>query len=455
MKMNIFKHLPLLALFAVAGLFVVSCSKDDDEPIEPEKKEIALDKQVEDIVFEVVSDTVFSSGHFVMVAANAATSFSDAQKQMAISLYKSQLQDYSDKIATEVGAKGSELMWRSVSFNYWSVDESGQDIKLSARAYWGYIDGKDLNPQNILLCPHYTITKNAECPTMTISYEALFLCRNNLLIMPDYIGFGATKDRVQPYVNHNLCAQNCIDALTAGYKVFAQSTKANLADNFKLCVVGASQGAGNALAVHKWIDTHPDFADAWHFAYSFCCAGPYSPAITFEKYFEQDKLTLPCAIPLTLKAMFAAYPDILGQWTEDDFYSDDYVTNLKPKIDEMIASKKFDTYAISNEFATRYNHDSSSVSLSDILSADALNRNSEMHKALFKCLDNNDLTKDWTPVHPIYLSHDSSDDVVPLANAEAMASAFPDKTNLTITKLGSGHLGSCLMWFIMNMSKTW
>ena len=71
MKMNIFKHLPLLALFAVAGLFVVSCSKDDDEPIEPEKKEIALDKQVEDIVFEVVSDTVFSSGHFVIVAANA------------------------------------------------------------------------------------------------------------------------------------------------------------------------------------------------------------------------------------------------------------------------------------------------------------------------------------------------------------------------------------------------
>ena len=55
---------------------------------------------MEDIVFEVVSDTVFSSGHFVMVAANAATSFSDAQKQMAISLYKSQLQDYSDKIAT-------------------------------------------------------------------------------------------------------------------------------------------------------------------------------------------------------------------------------------------------------------------------------------------------------------------------------------------------------------------
>ena len=121
----------------------------------------------------------------------------------------------------------------------------------------------------------------------------------------------------------------------------------------------------------------------------------------------------------------------------------------------MIASKKFDTYAISNEFATRYNHDSSGVSLSDILSADALNRDSEMHKALFKCLDNNDLTKGWAPVHPIYLSHDSSDDVVPLANAEAMASAFPDKTNLTITKLGSGHLGSCLMWFIMNMSKTW
>lgn len=449
------KHIIALLAVAAVGLFAASCSNESDEPRQPE---IKLDEQVENIEIEIFADTIFSIGQLSEYIQNINVEGYESMLDMGRSLFLQTKQNYANQIATIMGAPGSELMWRSVSYNYWSTDEQGRDIKLSARAYWAVLDDRNLSPSNILLCPHYTITNNAECPSQTITFEAMFLCSNNLLILPDYIGFGTSADRVQPYVNHNIGAQNCIDALTAGYKVFRTATKTNVQNDFKLCVVGASQGAGNALAVHKWIDTHPDFADTWHFAYSFCCAGPYSPTVTFEKYFEQEQITNPCVIPLTLKAMLAAYSSILGSWTEDDFYSDNYLQNLKPTIDQMIASKEFGTGDINNVFFDKLVPETDSIKglpLSYILSADALNRDSELCKAMFKCLADNDLTSGWAPLHPIYLTHDLGDDVVPYANAEAVAAAFPNKATLSTTNLGSGHLGSCVMWLLLNMSKTW
>ncbi|MBO7476968.1 MAG: hypothetical protein J6U04_03430 [Salinivirgaceae bacterium] len=449
------KHIIALLAVAAVGLFAASCSNESDEPQQPG---INLDEQVENVEFEIFADTIFTIGHLYAYIQNINVEGYESMLDMGRSLFLKTKQDYSKQIATEMGAPNSQMMWRSVCYNYWSTDEQGRDIKLSARACWAILDDRDLSPANILLCPHYTITNNAECPTQTITFETMFLCSNNLLILPDYIGFGTSADRVQPYVNHNIGAQNCIDALTAGYKVFRTATKTNVQNDFKLCVVGASQGAGNALGVHKWLDTHPDFADTWHFAYSFCCAGPYSPTVTFEKYFEQEQITNPCVIPLTLKAMLAAYPSILGSWTEDDFYSDNYLQDIKPTIDQMIASKKYSTGDINKVFFDKLVPETDSIKglpLSGILSADALNRDSELCKAMFKCLANNDLTSGWAPLHPIYLTHDRGDDVVPYANAEAVAAAFPDKATLSTTNLGSGHLGSCVMWLLLNMSKAW
>ena len=59
MKKYCFKYLPLLALFAVIGLFATSCSKETDES-EPQQPEINLDEQVENIEFEVFADTLFT-----------------------------------------------------------------------------------------------------------------------------------------------------------------------------------------------------------------------------------------------------------------------------------------------------------------------------------------------------------------------------------------------------------
>ncbi len=289
----------------------------------------------------------------------------------------------------------------------------------------------------------------------------MMMSGNRLLIIPDYEGFGVTKDRVQPYIIHDLCAQQCIDALKAGYKIFRDKASIPLMDDFTLSVAGVSQGGGNALAIHKWLDTHADFADRWRFDFSYCAAGPYSPRITFEKYFEQKKLVYPVVMPVVIKAMIASYPDILGKWKEEDFFSDSYNAK-KDVIDLMVNSKEYTSDEINDYIFDMYPHEGEKdiksrkeIWLTDILSADALNRESELCKALFVCLDKNDLTKGWTPIHPIHLYHGKGDQIVSYANAEAVMKAFPDKTDLSSPSMNDDHIGTSLQWLMSIVFNTW
>jgi len=355
--------------------------------------------------------------------------------------------------------------YRSIDYLYWSVDEKGEPVQLSARIVWGgYKFFKwfhEIRPDYILLAPHYTISDDFECPTSGRSIEDLMMAGDKLLVMPDYLGFGYTKDRVQPYGIHDLCAQNSIDALKAGYKIYRDVASVPLEKKFTLSVAGVSQGGGNALAIHKWLDTHPDFAERWRFDFSYCACGPYSPRITFEKYFEQKKMVYPVVMPLVIKAMRAAYPDILGKWKEEDFFSESYLQQ-KAVIDKMVDSKEYTSDEINEYIFNMYPHKGEKginggkeIWLSDIVSPEVMNLESELCKAFFECLDKNDLTKGWTPIHPIHLYHGKNDNIVSYANAEAVKQTFPDKTDIKMPLTSDSHVGSSVHWLMSIVFNTW
>ena len=350
--------------------------------------------------------------------------------------------------------------FRYVDYTYESVDEQGNPVTLSSRVCWGVMMGVgsyyfEFRPCDLVLCAHSTIADDLQAPTKDGSIETLLLQGDRVLILPDYQGFGASKDRVHPYINHDLCAQHCIDALKAGYKVFADRCGFPLHPDWKFYLIGDSQGGANMLATQKWIDTHGDFADRWRFQYSYCAVGPYSPRITFEKYFEQKVLDYPVVMPLTLKAMFAAYPDILGKWKEDDFYSETYLQH-KSDIDLMISSKEFSANTINSVIFQMFPHTGETgikpgeqIYMTDIVNPEVCDMNSEKCKALFQCFERNDLTKGWTPTHPIHLYHDKGDTYVSYANSEAVVEAFPDKATLKEPdRVFADHLKTCVFWML-------
>ena len=350
--------------------------------------------------------------------------------------------------------------FRYVDYTYESVDEQGNPVTLSSRVCWGVMMGVgsyyfEFRPCDLVLCAHSTIADDLQAPTKDGSIETLLLQGDRVLILPDYQGFGASKDRVHPYINHDLCAQHCIDALKAGYKVFADRCGFPLHPDWKFYLIGDSQGGANMLATQKWIDTHGDFAERWRFQYSYCAVGPYSPRITFEKYFEQKVLDYPVVMPLTLKAMFAAYPDILGKWKEDDFYSETYLQH-KSDIDLMISSKEFSANTINSVIFQMFPHTGETgikpgeqIYMTDILNPEVCDMNSEKTKALFQCFERNDLTKGWTPTHPIHLYHDKGDTYVSYANSEAVVEAFPDMATLKEPdRVFADHLKTCVFWML-------
>jgi len=363
-------------------------------------------------------------------------------------------------VENEYGSNGVETSYRCCEFNYWSVDAFGEPVKLSGCVAWSTAtigsQTVDQSQERVVLVPHYTILSDSQAPSKLESLEMAALVNDCLVILPDYMGYGVSKDMVHPYLNHDLCAQNCVDALDAGYKTFTEMSTADLEDDWKLYVTGCSQGGANSLAIQKWMEMNPDFAQRWRYQYSYCGSGPYSPSVTMKCYMENEYQSYPCTIPMVLKSMIYSYPDIMGQFSEEEFYSDKYLAK-KAEFDEILAEKEADSEEVNNLFFKYFPcNKSDQVKMSDILNPKLYNPDSDLSKALFACLEKNDLTKGWTPAHTIRLYHSKGDEVVPYENATAVVEAFgKGKVDLDTATFRLGHLASCVMFLATLTSDLW
>lgn len=367
-------------------------------------------------------------------------------------LFSDKIMQHQKKIGDALCIEKPRIGYRQVVYTYNSTDQHGDKIELSAVVCWERFehDGwHDAAPDGIALMEHYTITDDAESPSHSFPLDVAILM-GKLVVAPDYIGYGVSKNSMHPYLNYDVAAENSVDALVAGYEIYSKMSSAGMHNNWKTVVLGASQGGGNALAVHKYMDTNPAEAAKWNFAGSLCAAGPYSPSLTIQTYMEWGTTEYPVVIPLVLKTMIDSYPDVMSQWSEDDFYSDTYL-KIKPQIDEMIASKEHTAKEINGYiFSSLLDDDSEKkISIDYILDKDALKNEPDMMKSLFECFAKNDLTTGWTPTHPIMLYHSMMDSVVPFSNALALQNAYgKEKVTIIKDKDNNKHGMSCATWML-------
>ena len=428
-------------LLAVA-LVLAACSKD------------AAGSQGEDggstigsVVYEIESIEDFTADE--VVSRIFPSDDSQATGTDVAKLFMGSVAAREQQLQNELGVEDVKLGYRKINYLYSSTDHLGNPVTLSSALYWSrYKVGEewyDIVPERICLTEHYTITSDAECPTNSYPVEP-HLLGNSLVVMPDYLGYGYTADKFHPYLDHNTVAVNSLDALDAAYGICRDHSPVLLGGEWTMCVLGASQGGSNALAVHKYLDTHPALAKEWNFTHSNCAAGAYSPVRTFAAYMQWEQLEYPVVIPMVIKTMIESNPDIMWQWSEEDFYSDEYL-EIKPQVDAMLAGKKHTTDEVNalffSQFATAANP--ALVNIKDIFSAEAQDIESDMMKALFICFERNDLTKGWTPKHPVKLYHSKGDRVVPFENAQEALAAFGKNATLQVVE-NEGHVSSCTMW---------
>lgn len=293
---------------------------------------------------------------------------------------------------------------RLYTYKYPSVDADGNVIYLSA------LMGvpPEHNPLNLIIGCHETITSNYECPSewnnsagrplesgncMMLQY-----CRNDiirqpscLVIMPDYEGYGITKDRAHPYLYQELTARQVVDAVRSGlayynYLVGIGKTKPFMDNNWQSVSVGYSQGGSVSLATHKFIELN-GLARELHYAGSVCGDGPYDPVAHLRYYMKDngetydgdnktahtpEKVSMPIVMPLILKGMCDSNP-LMKQHYVDDYLSAKFlltesITFLEAKANEK-KKDQYSTNRINEEYVkmmkegktgsyTKYYHDS-------------------------------------------------------------------------------------------------
>ena len=386
------------------------------------------------------------------------------------------------------------------TFNYPSVNVDGNPIVLSsALVAWTPSDRQETDSiESVHILSHITIASDHERPTTTDDTSddqnfAVFMpgrkygseytteyanyAARCIIIMPDYEGYGVTKDRPHPYLSQRLTAQQVLDGVMYGLELY-KKIAAEKSDEFPLLpiksdwrsfCIGYSQGGAVSLATQRLIEEQ-GLAEELHFQGSICGDGPYDLVTTIRYYMEDDgtsydvetdhrkgTLTYPAVAPLIVKGMFETHPamapykigDFMSQqlldtgacdWIDSKEYTtanmnDMWYDQLKNGLDTLgrhytpeQMAELFDTPSsnqvigkmdkIFTQELYEYMSDDSNF---DVVPENPANAPQALHRALY----DNSLTTGWEPQHRIQFFHSKYDMIVPYGNYLAFRDGHP------------------------------
>ena len=308
----------------------------------------------------------------------------------------------------------------------------------------------------------------------------------NVLIMPDYEGYGVSKDRPHPYLYQELTARQVIDGVRYGLALFKQGRFtgknesvspqwAQSSDAFrygKFFSIGVSQGGSVAMAVQRFIEQN-NLTEEFPFKGSICADGPYDPVATLKYYMKEDsgsghkagELTMPVAIALIIKGMLDTNP-LMMKYKPTDFFTQLF---LDTGILTMIADKqypslekttddvkdhlkklaKYDKYKnlLTSDGRANLKYvltDRGWEYMTKLVEDKELPPYEEMND-LISALESNNLTKGWTPQHPICLFHSMRDTVVPYPNCVNARDVFHSMVTLYLLDIytSKDHVKAC------------
>ena len=375
------------------------------------------------------------------------------------------------------GGKNRLLGYQYATIRYKSIDYNGNPAMLSTLVVWPFnniISDPDAN--NVVIGCHVTYGSNAERPTnydknsIKSDVGMLACCArsmagissqyDNLVIIPDYQGYGATHGDIHPYLSQDITARQVLDGVRAGIAYYQQTHK--LEKGWKSVSTGYSQGGSVAMAVHKYIEQN-NLVSEFNFAGSVCGSGPYDPLATLKKYINTGEVYMPVAAGMMIYSMCNTNPRLKGKYDVEDFVEQNF---LDTDIVEMIQEKKLNTDQMQEEllqYSAKYNEDEDKFFMYRLSKDDGyfhpytkdtkdkfkwesgyirtaktdtyqlLEYYTYIYfrdngkpinvigdytaaKELWGALEDNVLYRDWTPSHPIFLYHTEEDEVVVIDN---------------------------------------
>ena len=344
-------------------------------------------------------------GDMVRSALNGDVMWQNTKKQL-------QRQHFSDESVYKVMKKLYRFTHKHyVTFPvaYWSTDPQGDSLLVSGRVYLPkrrYLSG-------IVVANHYTICSDAEAPSNTIAMESVLTMKGYAVIMPDYVGYGLSRDEVHPYLHWRSAAQTAVDLLNCMPAMLAHYGYSYPTD---VVIDGYSQGGAVALGVTRLLEEMQNKGEIdWTIRKLYAGAGPYDPAATYDYCVSLDTMGIPAAIPLIVMGLSDAY-DL--EFELEDFFLEPLLSNYE----QWIGSKELTVGDINLRMG--------SVVMSQLMTAESLDRNQPLAKMLYEALSwNSNIGYDLQS--PAYFLHSLEDEVVPIINSRRLAAAMPNDRDIT------------------------
>ena len=418
--------LTALAVCLLTALAVSSCRFHEDEFVDFTNIEAA-----KGMAFQVIGqhETDLEQGlpsNCYMPDGTPAYAYTDEQNTGGVAIRKTNSVTGA-AILQELLKYGNQKKVTEIVGTYPSVDLNWDTVRLSGKVMLP----RGQKPKRLILVSHYTVCSNGEAPSNCFSLEGVLVQMGYGLIIPDYMGYGITRDSVHPYLVMDLTARNVLDMYFA-VKPWLKAIDRE-PEHPEIILMGYSQGGANTMAVEHLIET-----EYWavedprqvKIHRVFAGGGPYDVKATYERFVNTDTASYPVAVPLVVQGMIYGNKlqmdmrDLMQGWLFDH-------------LDEWVNSKKYTSAQVNELIGTHVTH--------EMLTDEAMDQKSTKVMELQKAMVANSITSfDWIPEAPVYICHSIDDETVPFINASNAKSKW-NNSNITYN-FGhyGGHVQTCL-----------
>ncbi len=282
---------------------------------------------------------------------------------------------------------------KQIAGTYTGHDVDGSPLTLSGKV----VVPSSGEVKNIIVVSHYTIGAAHEAPSECFPFEGTLAAKGYAVVIADYIGYGVTSHMIHPYLHARSTSRSVVDFVRAVRPYLEHIGKKPKHD--ELILMGYSQGGATTLAVMRMMEN--DFEGEFKIKKVYAGAGPYDLNATFDISMEQNKTGIPCAIPMIVQGIS------LGERLNLDM-ADFFQPALLASYEELINSKKYTVRDINRKINAN--------KLSDIMTSEGRNKNSEQTARLYLALFHNSVLN-FEPKAPLYMFHSKTDDTVPFINS--------------------------------------
>ncbi|MGN0190548.1 MAG: hypothetical protein ACI39U_02730 [Candidatus Cryptobacteroides sp.] len=294
----------------------------------------------------------------------------------------------------------------SVCYEYSTKDEKNLPVTMSSLMLIMRSEGQ-FKAENLWLDNRATQSADRNVPTHKWNIGEVHVLQSGVLVSPDLMGFGASLDRPVCYLCGELAARNTVDAVIAAQIILKER---HLTESpLPVLNSGHSQGAFDALAVHRYMETVATAEEKRLFPLvrTWCADGPYMPDVVNEVACGWEKYLYGAYSVMNIMSHINYHPECFGKnVTVADFLTGD---GLKTGIIEAIESKE-----VGNKDLVKIVVEAVGTRLSNLFKEEAYRPGGRLSRMLESCSKAERQTDGWIPSLPISFYHVHDDECVPV-----------------------------------------